>query len=86
MTEPVDPSTDPAAAPEADASAPPAVGLVVHAVRPTPTDAELAAIMAAVEVAWPRPGIGTVEPDEPARWRFSGRWWSRPVPTRRDRP
>ena len=25
----------------------------VHDVRPTPTDEELAAIMAAVEVAWP---------------------------------
>jgi len=51
----------------------------------TPTDDELAAIMAAVEVAWPRPA-GAEAVDEPARWRFSGRWWSRPVPTRRDRP
>jgi hypothetical protein len=59
---------------------------VVHDVRPTPTDAELAAIMAAVEVAWPRPVAGSPEPDEPTRWRFSGRWWSRPLPTRRDRP
>jgi len=58
----------------------------VHAVVPTPSDAELAAIMAAVEVAWPRPGTGMPEPDAPARWRFSGRWWSRPLPTRRDRP
>ena len=57
----------------------------VHDVRPTPTDEELAAIMAAVEVAWPRPAVA-LEDDEPSRWRFSGRWWSRPLPTRRDRP
>lgn len=54
-------------------------------VRPVPTDEELAAIMAAVEAAWPRPVAGHA-PEETPRWRFSGRWWSRPVPTRRDRP
>ena len=48
----------------------------------TPTDEELAAILAAVEVAWPRPATAPVE-EEPSRWRFSGRWWSRPVPARR---
>ncbi len=32
----------------------------VHDVRPTPTDEELAAIMAAVEVAWPRPVVAGV--------------------------
>jgi hypothetical protein len=65
----------------------PGVGQV-HAreVRPTPTDEELAAIMAAVEVAWPRPVVVGPADDEPSRWRFSGRWWSRPLPTRRDRP
>ena len=43
--------------------------------------------MAAVEVAWPRPVVGAgLDDDEPSRWRFSGRWWSRPLPTRRDRP
>jgi hypothetical protein len=51
----------------------------------TATDAEMAAIMAAVEVVWPRPSADAAV-DEPTRWRFSGRWWSRPVPTRRDRP
>jgi hypothetical protein len=74
-----DASTDPAPA-DADAAR-----VHVHDVRPTPTDAELAAIMAAVEVAWPRPA-GEAPVDEPARWRFSGRWWSRPLPSRRDRP
>jgi hypothetical protein len=51
-----------------------------------PTPDELAAIVAAVEMTWPRPVI--VEPaDEPANpWRFSGRWWSRPAAARRDRP
>jgi hypothetical protein len=63
-----------------------AVEVHVHDVRPTPTDEELAAIMAAVEVAWPRPVVQAYDDDEPSRWRFSGRWWSRPLPTRRDRP
>jgi len=81
---------DPAAADHADAGAPPTghtgpTGPTVHQVRPTPTDDELAAIMAAFEVAWPRPSAPVVD-DEPSRWRFSGRWWSRPVPTRRGRP
>jgi hypothetical protein len=58
----------------------------VHDVRPTPSDEELAAIMAAVEIAWPRPVVAGPIDDEPSRWRFSGRWWSRPLPTRRDRP
>jgi hypothetical protein len=49
------------------------------------TDEDVAAIMAAVELVWPR-GVAAGEPEEPPRWRFSGRWWSRPIPTRRDRP
>jgi hypothetical protein len=57
----------------------------VDGVRPTPSDDELAAILAAIEVSWPRPSAPPVE-DEPSRWRFSGRWWSRPLPVRRDRP
>jgi hypothetical protein len=52
----------------------------------TPSEDELVAIVAAVEAAWPRPVIviGGAEPAAP--WRFSGRWWARPIPTRRDRP
>ncbi len=50
-----------------------------------PTDEEVAAIVAAVEVAWPRPDRPPASP-EPPRWRFSGRWWSKPVPLRRSRP
>jgi hypothetical protein len=49
-----------------------------------PSEEEVAAIVAAVEVTWPQP---VSAPDEhPSRWRFSGRWWSKPVPLRRNRP
>jgi hypothetical protein len=54
-------------------------------VTPTPTDEEAAAIAAAIEVAWPRVGVAAAAP-EPPRWRFAGRWWSKPIPVRRDRP
>jgi hypothetical protein len=58
----------------------------VH-VTPVPTEEEAAAIVAAVEAMWPRPTIVIAEPAKrPSPWRFSGRWWSRPVPARRDRP
>ena len=54
-------------------------------ITPSPTPEEAAAIVAAVEVAWPRAG-GEDTPMEPPRWRFSGRWWSQPIPLRRNRP
>ena len=54
---------------------------------PTPTDDEVVAIMAGVEALWPKAGGRRHGADADARsWRFSGRWWSRPVPARRDRP
>jgi hypothetical protein len=56
------------------------------AVKPVPTDEEMAAIVAAVEVLWPRPAGASVAIDPAPRWRFSGRWWTKPVPSRRDRP
>ena len=46
------------------------------------------AIMAAVEHLWPKPVL-MYTPEESRRsagWRFSGRWWARPVAARRDRP
>jgi hypothetical protein len=49
-----------------------------------PSDEELAAIVAAIEVTWPRPIA--VPAAELPRWRFSGRWWTKPVPLRRVRP
>lgn len=54
-------------------------------VRPGPSDEEVAAIVAAVEVAWPRQAASTPG-TTPPRWRWSGRWWSRPIPVRRKRP
>jgi hypothetical protein len=56
----------------------------VAVVRGEPTEEELAAIVAAIEVTWPRPTA--VPAAELPRWRFSGRWWTKPVPLRRVRP
>jgi hypothetical protein len=57
------------------------------AATPVPTDEQAAAIVAAMEALWPRP---VLEPASDARrpsvWRFSGRWWSQPIPLRRARP
>jgi hypothetical protein len=53
---------------------------------PTPDPEELAAIVAAVQVVIASgPADAEREPPTP-RWRFSGRWWSRPIAARRDRP
>ncbi len=50
-----------------------------------PSDEEVVAVMAAIEVAWPRPAVAAPRVVENP-WRFSGRWWSRPLTVRRDRP
>ena len=56
-------------------------------VSPAPSADEVVAIMAATEALWPRPVVNAhEEPPRSTAWRFSGRWWSRPVPARRDRP
>lgn len=56
-------------------------------ISPAPTDEEAVAIVAAVEALWPKPVVAV---DEERRrstaWRFSGRWWAKPLPTRRERP
>lgn len=49
------------------------------------SDEEVAAIVAAVEVSWPRPVVAGPS-EQPPRWRFSGRWWTKPIPLRRNRP
>jgi hypothetical protein len=52
-----------------------------------PDEEELAAIVAAIESVWPKPVVVSgplVAP--PSRWRFAGRWWSKPIPARRERP
>jgi hypothetical protein len=56
------------------------------AVEPSPE--ELAAIIAAVEMTWPRPVLVTpaLEPEGPSPWRFAGRWWSGQSVVRRTRP
>jgi hypothetical protein len=56
-------------------------------ISPAPTQEEAAAIVAAVEGLWPRPVVDARPPlRRSAPWRFSGRWWSVPLPVRRDRP
>jgi len=54
--------------------------------RARPSPEELAAIIAAVEVAWPRPVVVTPPPRRDA-WRWSGRWWGpREIAATRQRP
>jgi hypothetical protein len=54
-------------------------------VTPTPTEEEAVAIAAAIDAAWPRPVVAAAPPPT-SRWRFAGRWWTKPIPARRDRP
>jgi hypothetical protein len=54
-------------------------------ITPEPTEEEAVAIVAAIEAAWPKPTVATAV-EQPPRWRFSGRWWTKPIPIRRDRP
>ena len=65
----------------------PTTAVAVSDISPAPTDAEVVAIMAGVEALWPKP-VAMADTRRPRRatWRFSGRWWARPVPARRDRP
>ena len=57
-------------------------------ISPAPTDEEAVAIVAAVEALWPKPVIAAADqnPLRSPAWRFSGRWWAKPLPARRDRP
>jgi hypothetical protein len=56
-------------------------------IEPSATEEETAAIVAALEMLWPRPVVRTADlPRRTPVWRFSGRWWAKPVPARRDRP
>ncbi len=59
-------------------------GIRVTAEGATPQ--ELAAILAAVEALWPKPGGDVRVPSDPGAWRFSGRWWrAGDLPVRRAR-
>jgi hypothetical protein len=68
----------------------PAIGAParVDTITGQPTDEEVVAITAAIEQLWPKPvlvlPVATERKTPP--WRFSGRWWVRPVAARRDRP
>ncbi len=56
-------------------------------ITPAPTEEEAAAIVAAIDAATPR--VVFVEVPEQVRsaaWRFSGRWWAKPMAARRSRP
>jgi hypothetical protein len=55
-------------------------------IDPTPTDEEAAAIVAAIELSWPRPSAEKAPVADSARWRFSGRWWNRVPAASRRRP
>jgi hypothetical protein len=58
----------------------------VTAVSPTPTEEEAAAIVAAVELLWPRATADDRSGRRQSAWKFSGRWWTQPIPLRRARP
>jgi len=59
----------------------------VAAISPVPTIEEAVAVAAALEAGWPRLVVADTGPrNQPSRWRFSGRWWAKPVPARRARP
>ncbi|HUC05454.1 MAG TPA: hypothetical protein VL961_08635 [Acidimicrobiales bacterium] len=54
--------------------------------RPQPSPEVLAALAAAVELAWPVPTAPDAQDPVHHIWRFSGRWWNKPAPVRRERP
>jgi hypothetical protein len=73
-----------AAAVEADVAVDPA-SLALRP-RPEPPAEVLAAISAAVQMVWPQPSAPDEQDPVHQAWRFSGRWWNKPTPLRRERP
>jgi hypothetical protein len=55
-------------------------------VEADPTEELVAAVVAAIEVWSPRPTVEPADTRRPSVWKFSGRWWSQPIPLRRPRP
>ncbi len=57
-------------------------------IKPEPSIEEMAAIAAALAVldAEAVAAASQERQEEGERWRFSGRWWSRPTVLRRERP
>jgi hypothetical protein len=54
--------------------------------RPEPPAEALAAITAAAQLVWPQPSAPDEQDPVHQTWRFSGRWWNKPTPLRRERP
>ena len=54
--------------------------------RPEPSAEVLAVISAAVQLTWPQAGPPDEQDPAHETWRFSGRWWAKPTPLRRERP
>jgi hypothetical protein len=54
--------------------------------RPLPEPAVMAAITAAAQLVWPHPARPDEQDPVHQTWRFSGRWWNKPTPLRRERP
>jgi hypothetical protein len=74
-------------APTAEMARPAPALLAPLEVTPAPTDAEAAAIVAAIEALFPRTVVAADGvPRRAGAWRFSGRWWARPVAASRARP
>jgi hypothetical protein len=61
--------------------------LAPYGARPEPDPVVLALVASAADQVWSRPIVLGDEADPAHRvWRFSGRWWSKPTPLRRERP
>jgi hypothetical protein len=54
--------------------------------RPQPGPEVMAAIAAAAQLVWPQPSVPDEQDPAHQTWRFSGRWWNKPTPLRRERP
>jgi hypothetical protein len=50
----------------------------VASISPTPTDEEMAAVIAALTMAWPQPVVisAPVVPTATSPWKWSGRSWA----------
>ena len=55
-------------------------------ITPDATEEETAAIVAALTVLGGTSAGSAGEDGSVSRWRWSGRWWTKPVPLGRDRP
>ncbi len=58
----------------------------IAAITPEASEEEVAAIVSALDLSWPTPQPVVADSEPAARWRFSGRWWTKPLPLRRGRP